>query len=48
MYNLCSDLHIWLFQVVYHSYLDAFKLAKAEDKLVHFIMLWGALDDQSC
>ena len=38
----------WLFQVKYHSYLDAFKVAKAEDKLVHFIMLWGALDDQSC
>lgn len=35
-------------EVKYHSYLDAFKLAKAEDKFVHFIMLWGALDDQSC
>ena len=48
---LCSFLIrnvFHFFQVKYHGYLDAFKAAKAEDKLVHFIMLWGALDDQSC
>ena len=27
---------------------DAFSKAKAENKPVHQILLWGALDDQSC
>jgi hypothetical protein len=33
------------------SYLplpEAFERAGAEHKLVHSIVLWGALDDQSC
>ena len=36
------------FQVPYYNFTDAFHIARAEHKLVHSIMLWGALDDQSC
>ena len=36
------------FQVPYLTFQDAITRAKAEDKLVHHILLWGALDDQSC
>jgi len=43
-FSMCYTLS----QVKYHGFLDAFKIAKEQDKLVHFIMLWGALDDQSC
>jgi len=32
----------------YFSLLEAFELALQENKLVHSILLWGALDDQSC
>lgn len=35
-------------QVTYHAFLDAFKKAQRLNKLVHYILLWGALDDQSC
>uniref|UniRef100_S4RML1 Selenoprotein N n=1 Tax=Petromyzon marinus TaxID=7757 RepID=S4RML1_PETMA len=35
-------------KIQYHPFTDAFEKAKAEDKLVHSILLWGALDDQSC
>lgn len=35
-------------KVKYYSYLDAFKEAKKTNRLIHFIMLWGSLDDQSC
>lgn len=35
-------------KVSYHPFIEAFDRAKAEDKLVHSILLWGALDDQSC
>ena len=38
----------WYFQIPYLDFLDAFTLAKQENKLVHSILLWGALDDQSC
>ncbi len=31
-------------KVKYHSFLEAFKEAAKASKLVHFIMLWGALD----
>ena len=31
-------------RVKYYSYLEAFREAKKLNKLVHFIMLWGALD----
>jgi len=31
-------------KVKYYSFLDAFKEAARTKKLVHFIMLWGALD----
>ncbi len=31
-------------KVKYYSFLDAFKVAARTKKLVHFIMLWGALD----
>lgn len=37
----------WL-QVTYLPFTEAFDRAKAEKKLVHSILLWGALDDQSC
>ena len=35
-------------QVPYLSFKEAITRAKAENKLVHHILLWGALDDQSC
>lgn len=35
-------------QVSYLPFTQAFERAKAEKKLVHSILLWGALDDQSC
>lgn len=35
-------------KIQYHPFTEAFEKAKAEDKLVHSILLWGALDDQSC
>lgn len=37
-----------LFQVSYLPFSEAFERAEAESKLVHSILLWGALDDQSC
>lgn len=37
-----------LFQVSYLPFSEAFEQAEAENKLVHSILLWGALDDQSC
>lgn len=37
-----------LFQVSYLPFSEAFERAEAEKKLVHSILLWGALDDQSC
>lgn len=35
-------------RVKYYNLSEAFTHAHAEDKLVHSILLWGALDDQSC
>uniref|UniRef100_A0A8C7Z7M7 Selenoprotein N n=1 Tax=Oryzias sinensis TaxID=183150 RepID=A0A8C7Z7M7_9TELE len=35
-------------KVPYFPFPEAFKKAEAEKKLVHSILLWGALDDQSC
>lgn len=35
-------------QVSYLPFSEAFERAEAENKLVHSILLWGALDDQSC
>ena len=35
-------------QVPYYNLTEAFTRARAEKKLVHSILLWGALDDQSC
>uniref|UniRef100_A0A804HLD6 Selenoprotein N n=1 Tax=Homo sapiens TaxID=9606 RepID=A0A804HLD6_HUMAN len=35
-------------KVSYLPFTEAFDRAKAENKLVHSILLWGALDDQSC
>ncbi|CAH2281921.1 seleno N [Pelobates cultripes] len=35
-------------KVSYHPFTEAFDRASAEKKLVHSILLWGALDDQSC
>uniref|UniRef100_A0A8C3SDR1 Selenoprotein N n=1 Tax=Chelydra serpentina TaxID=8475 RepID=A0A8C3SDR1_CHESE len=35
-------------KVSYLPFTQAFGSAKAENKLVHSILLWGALDDQSC
>ncbi|CAM2104786.1 unnamed protein product [Caretta caretta] len=35
-------------KVSYLPFTQAFDRAKAENKLVHSILLWGALDDQSC
>ncbi|MCI4382319.1 hypothetical protein PGIGA_G00013500, partial [Pangasianodon gigas] len=35
-------------KVAYLPFSEAFSRAEAEGKLVHSILLWGALDDQSC
>uniref|UniRef100_A0A8D2KU56 Selenoprotein N n=1 Tax=Varanus komodoensis TaxID=61221 RepID=A0A8D2KU56_VARKO len=35
-------------KVSYLPFTQAFERAKSESKLVHSILLWGALDDQSC
>ena len=35
-------------KVPYLSFGKAYTKAKEEKKLVHSILLWGALDDQSC
>lgn len=35
-------------KVTYLPFIEAFDQAKAKNKLVHSILLWGALDDQSC
>uniref|UniRef100_A0A8C0HW31 Selenoprotein N n=1 Tax=Balaenoptera musculus TaxID=9771 RepID=A0A8C0HW31_BALMU len=35
-------------KVTYLPFTEAFEQAKAENKLVHSVLLWGALDDQSC
>uniref|UniRef100_A0A6I8NC05 Selenoprotein N n=1 Tax=Ornithorhynchus anatinus TaxID=9258 RepID=A0A6I8NC05_ORNAN len=35
-------------KVTYLPFTEAFDRAKAEKKLVHSVLLWGALDDQSC
>jgi hypothetical protein len=35
-------------QVTYYPFLEALKKAQELNKYVHFILLWGALDDQSC
>ena len=35
-------------QIPYLSFTDAFDKALEENKPVHHILLWGALDDQSC
>lgn len=35
-------------KVPYLPFKEAFSSADAEKKLVHSILLWGALDDQSC
>lgn len=35
-------------KVSYLPFSEAFERAEAERKLVHSILLWGALDDQSC
>uniref|UniRef100_I3J6K8 Selenoprotein N n=1 Tax=Oreochromis niloticus TaxID=8128 RepID=I3J6K8_ORENI len=35
-------------KVSYLPFSEAFERAEAEQKLVHSILLWGALDDQSC
>ena len=40
--------HYSRFQVSYLPFSEAFERAQAEGKLVHSILLWGALDDQSC
>uniref|UniRef100_A0A8C0NH94 Selenoprotein N n=1 Tax=Canis lupus familiaris TaxID=9615 RepID=A0A8C0NH94_CANLF len=35
-------------KVTYLPFTEAFDQAKAKNKLVHSILLWGALDDQGC
>uniref|UniRef100_A0A8C9MWP1 Selenoprotein N n=1 Tax=Serinus canaria TaxID=9135 RepID=A0A8C9MWP1_SERCA len=35
-------------KISYLPFTEAFERAQAEKKLVHSILLWGALDDQSC
>ena len=35
-------------EIPYLPFTDAFDKALEENKPVHHILLWGALDDQSC
>ena len=35
-------------KVPYHRFNETFLVAGKQDKLVHHILLWGSLDDQSC
>lgn len=35
-------------QITYYNFTEAYIHAKNENKLIHAILLWGALDDQSC
>lgn len=35
-------------QITYYNFTEAYIRAKNENKLIHAILLWGALDDQSC
>ena len=43
------DVRFYPFKKVpYYTIPEAFKKAEAENKLVHSVVLWGALDDQSC
>ena len=42
------DYHLLPGQVKYYNFTETFEAARQEDKLVHAILLWGALDDQSC
>lgn len=37
-----------VFQVSYVPFQNAVVQAKTEKKLLHHILVWGALDDQSC
>lgn len=43
-----NRVYLGLTQVNYLPFTEAFDRAKTENKLVHSILLWGALDDQSC
>ena len=38
----------FFFQTPYLPFLEAFDVARRENKMLHSIVLWGALDDQSC
>lgn len=45
------DLEVKMYpfkQVQYYNFTETVRKAKEEDKLIHSILLWGALDDQSC
>ncbi|RMZ96409.1 seleno N [Brachionus plicatilis] len=35
-------------KISYYPFLESLKKAQELNKFVHFILLWGALDDQSC
>lgn len=35
-------------KITYYPFLESLKKAQELNKFVHFILLWGALDDQSC
>lgn len=47
-YKALEDAFYSFKEVPYVSFEDALNRAKEEKKLVHHILLWGALDDQSC
>ncbi len=43
------ELRFYPFKSVpYLPFAEAFQRAAAQEKLVHSILLWGSLDDQSC
>ena len=43
-----ANFYTLFLQVEYHNFTEVFKHAASSNKLVHSILLWGALDDQSC
>ena len=43
-----GPLHHSVFQVTYHNLTRAVQLSREEKKPLHTVILWGALDDQSC
>ena len=46
--NYRINWFVYVFQVPYYNFTQVFAEAEKQQKPVHSILLWGALDDQSC